>query len=314
MVQANMYFDESYTGEPATRNYTQGKLSTLLISGVSYCVTFYVTLCQISQYANDHIGAYLDNGSIDAGQDSAGCAQPQTSFTPQVVGSTIINDTLNWVKIQGSFIASGTEKFITIGNFFDAAHTNTVSRHPSTANNFSFYLIDDVSVIESNAVADAGGDMVAGVGLVHHIGTHEEGMPCTWYALGDTTPIGYGGGIDITPAATGVYHYVVKLDLCGHVTYDTMKLTVWPASIGSPQFAVNSPKVYPNPALKSLTIENAANCDVVFYDVTGRAILHSAVTTNKALLDIGSLPSGFYLVQIVDKISGEKAIRRILKE
>ncbi len=77
-------------------------------------MTFYTTLEQSSAYAINHIGAYLDDGSIDGGQDSVGCAAPQTEYVPQVFETSIINDTLNWVKVQGSFVANGTEKFITI--------------------------------------------------------------------------------------------------------------------------------------------------------------------------------------------------------
>jgi hypothetical protein len=58
----------------------------------------------------------------------------------------------------------------------------------------SYYLIDDVSVIASDAIADAGIDKRCTPGDSIWIGTNEEGMPCTWYALGDTThPLGYNG-------------------------------------------------------------------------------------------------------------------------
>jgi hypothetical protein len=316
MVESNMYFDNSFSSTVLpSRNYTQGKLSQNLIAGKNYCVTFYVTLCQISLYACDHIGAYLDNGSIDSGQDTASCAQPQTAFTPQIIGATIINDTLNWVKIQGSFIAIGTEKFITIGNFFDAAHTDTfkLNNHRSL-DPFSPYLIDDVSVIESNAVANAGNDMHAGVGDTVQIGTSEEGMPCTWYALGDTTPIGYGGGIKIHPTATGTYKYVVMLDLCGHITYDTMTLSVWPSSIINAQLSIINVQIYPNPARNEVTVQNAKNCEVVFYDVVGRAILNNKLATTKETIDISDLAKGIYSVQVLDKVTGVKVVRKLDKE
>ncbi len=234
MVESNMYFNNSYSGEMAQRNYTQGRLFNHLAAGTNYCVTFYVTLAQRSGYASNMIGAYLDNGSIDSGQDSSHCGLPKTAFTPQIVDTTIIKDTLHWVKIQGSFVANGSEQFITIGNFFDINHTDSVKlNYPQSYGPVSVYLIDDVSVIESNAVANAGSDMASAVGDTVLIGTHEEGMPCTWYALGDTTPLGYGGGIKVHPLATGTYHYVVMLDLCAHVTYDTMTLFVWPAGVNN---------------------------------------------------------------------------------
>ncbi len=315
MVESNMYFDNSYTGETAQRNYTQGHLISNLTNGTNYCVTFYVTLAQVSGYANNKIGAYLDNGGIDAGQDSTHCGLPQMAITPQIIDNAIINDTLNWVKIQGSFISNGTERIISIGNFSDFTHTNAIQLHyPHSFGPVSFYLIDDVSVIESNAVANAGGNAVTGVGVKHHIGINEDGMPCTWYAFGDTTAIGYGGGIDITPTATGTYRYVVKLDLCGHVTYDTMTLYVWPAGVGNSQLTVSSLRVYPNPATNEITIENAANCDVVLYDFVGRIALRSYIFSGNEKLNISKITNGIYMLHVIDAATGEKIVRKIMKE
>ena len=314
MMELLVYYDSSDIGQLSPLNYAQGKLHTRLTNGVNYCVTFYVTLCQASQYAIDHISAYIDNGGIDMGQDSLGCARPQSRINPQIVGTSIINDTINWVKIQSSFVASGTEKFITIGNFSDNSHTDTIQLHPATATIVSFYLLDDVSVIESSAIADAGGDAVTGVGVKHHIGTYEEGMPCTWYTYGDTTPIGYGGGIDITPTATGVYQYVVMLDLCGHVTYDTMTLTVWPAEVANWHHSTATVTLYPNPATSTITIEHAPNCEASFYDVTGRVLLQATITNDKQSVDISKLPGGIYIVQITDATTGAKVARKLLKE
>ncbi len=315
MVQANMYFDSSYFGETAQRNYTQGHLYGSLIAGKNYCITFYVTLAQASAYANNHIGAYLDNGKIDSAKNATICGLPQVTIYPQAVTTTIINDTLNWVKIQGSFIADGSEKIITLGNFFDAAHTDTTQLHyPISSGEFSYYLIDDVSVIESSSVADAGPDAVTGVGVMHHIGTYEEGMPCTWYAYGDTTPIGYGGGINVTPVATGTYKYVIKLDLCGNITYDTMTLTVWPAGLNYPYPQVDKLRMYPNPASNLLTVENANNCEIAIFDVVGKHFLHAGIASDKEVIDISALPIGIYMVQLIDYETKEKVVRQVLKE
>ena len=227
VMQVRMLVDPTVSSlQPDVRDYLQGKLYQALTAGKTYCVTFYVSLEEISSYAIDKIGAYVDNGSIDEAQDSAGCAAPKTMFTPQVYATTIINDTLNWIRIQGSFTANGTEKFITIGNFFDFNNTDKVAVDYLTAPSpdATFYLVDDVSVIESDAVADAGRDTAITKGDSAHIGTNEEGMPCTWYAVGDSTPIGYGGGLWVKPQTTT--SYVVQLDLCDHITYDTVTVYV----------------------------------------------------------------------------------------
>ena len=225
MAQAYMYYNDTFLSAPYGRDYIQGRLRSTLIVGQSYCVTFYTVMDNGSAYAINHIGAYLDDASMDT--STANCGHPQTEYTPQILDTAIINDTLNWVRIQGSFIANGTEKFITIGNFFDTAHTAHIRLNNGLT---SWYLIDDVSVIASDATAYAGPDMAITVGCSAHIGVDSsgDGMPCYWYVLGGTAPIDSGGSIIVRPTDTTTY--VVAMDLCGTVTYDTVTVNVLPCA------------------------------------------------------------------------------------
>lgn len=310
MVEVMMYFDESFTGLPAYRDYLQGRLSKSLTNGINYCATFYVTLEQLSGYAINHIGAYIDDGSIDTGNDSVGCAAPRTAYTPQIVETTIINDTLNWVKIQGSFVANGTEKFITIGNFFDKAHTSTVHL-PLSGSNYSWYLVDDVSVIESDAVADAGADKLIGNGDTVLIGltdSNTEGMPCYWYVQGSTTPIDSGGSIRVHPDTTT--SYVVEMDLCGNITKDTVSVFVAPE--GTPVLNAERFQIYPNPTSGIFTIENAKGTTIVIYDVVGKEVYRANVGTNRQQIDISSLPNGVYMAHITNS-TGNQVVKKIIK-
>ena len=201
------------------RDYLMGRLSAPVTAGQSYCVTFYVVMANTANFAINHIGAYLDDGSIDT---NSHCGWPHTQYTPQILDTAIIGDTLNWTKIQGSFIANGTEKYITIGCFTDTAHTAKIRLHTGTV---SMYEVDDVSVIPSDATAYAGPDKYAGTGDTVDIGatTNGGGMPCYWYLLGGTSPIDSGGTIRVR--AVGTTTYVVGMDLCGTVTYDTVTVT-----------------------------------------------------------------------------------------
>ncbi len=312
MMEIETYYDNEYPGEYYQRDYAQGKLYDHLVAGKTYCVSFYVTLAQESQYAVNRIGAYLDNGAIDAGQDSVGCASPHPSFIPQVYTNAVIDDTTNWVKIQGNFTATGIERFITIGNFFDADNTDTVRQHPHTANYYTWYLIDDVSVIESTATAFAGTDALIGLGDTIHIGSTEEGMPCEWYVLGGTTPIGYGGGIDVHPSTTT--SYVVMLDLCGHITYDTVKIYVVPAGVSSLGFPTDLIRLYPSPATNQLHIDHAANCTITITDITGNFWQQTHLLTEKETTDISTLPPGTYIATLTDDKTGDRVIKRMVKE
>lgn len=189
-----MYEDGSFPF-PSKRDYLFGRLHTALTPGKTYCVSFYVNFCGFdnsspSGYAVDHFGAYLDNGSICQDTGANNCGLPHPEYMPQVHTTTIIIDSLGWTKVQGSLVANGTERFITIGNFFDNSSINYIASSLSPTIPFSWYLVDDISVIESGKVADAGSDVAIVNGDSVHIGTNEEGMPCTWYVLSSTTPIG----------------------------------------------------------------------------------------------------------------------------
>jgi hypothetical protein len=46
------------------REYIQTQLIQPLVTGKTYCVKFYVSLTNRSQYAIDEMGAYFDNGSV----------------------------------------------------------------------------------------------------------------------------------------------------------------------------------------------------------------------------------------------------------
>ena len=85
------------------RDYMQTKLIDTLQNSKTYCVTFYVNLSNRSKYAVADIGAYFDDGSIST------CWYCPAIVNPQVVSpaNVYINDTMNWVEIQGSFIDTG---------------------------------------------------------------------------------------------------------------------------------------------------------------------------------------------------------------
>ncbi len=316
-AQVRMLDDTSINHDSSDyRDYLQGRLSKTLTSGKNYCVTFYVNLAEVSSNAIDKIGAYLDNGGID-NTDSAHCPQTKVSYTPQIVTPVIVDDTMGWTKVQGNFTASGNERFITIGNFSDFAHTNKIYIYYSAAGyGFTWYLIDDVSVMASDAIADAGSDRAGAVGDSIHIGTNEEGMPCTWYLAGDTThPVGYGGGIKVRPMATGTYHYVVMLDLCGHITWDTMTLYVWPAGInnGSMTQWLNC-SMYPSPATNVLHIDGAEGCEVGIYNPVGQLVYSVLVSKKEEVINVEQLPRGSYYVVVTDRVTGYRAVRQVMKK
>jgi hypothetical protein len=277
-------------------------------------VAYYTSTEQAAMYAINHIDAYLDDGTIDTTHTPGAM---QTQYTPQIIDTAIINDTLNWVRIQGTFTAIGNERLITIGDYFDNAHTHYIAVHDTTGRTsaggfWAYYLIDDVSVIDCSNTPFAGNDTLITLGDSVFIGSHELLLPYKWYVLGSATPIDSSGGFWAHPTATT--SYVLEQNLCGIKKWDTVKVWVAPVGTSILQYAVSNLQIYPNPATNEIIIEHAANCEVVFYDVTGRAILISAITADKQTLDISALAQGVYLAQVTDASTGARTVRTLLKE
>ncbi len=317
MVEVEMFYDETYFGTTIEqyRDYLQSRLIKPLVAGKTYLVTFYVSSEAGSYYSVNNIGAYFDDGTIDTTHNPGFI---QTHCTPQIIENTIINDTAagdttTWIKIQDTLTARGNERFITIGQFTDKAHTNFFAVQDTTGGGFfSLYLVDDVSVIDCGNIPNAGHDTLITLGDSVFIGSHELLIPYTWYQFGSSTPIDSGGGFWAHPTATTTY--VVEQNLCGIKKWDTVKVWVAPVGVSTLQYVVNNLKLYPNPATTELIIEHAANCGVTFYDVAGRVIINAVITSDKQQVNIASLDRGIYLVEVIDRTTGVRVLRKVNKE
>lgn len=135
---------QSYNESPTSyREYIQCKLKNELKPNKEYQVAFYVSLADSSIRACDNIGAYFSETSVFSLDNT------NLIFSPQVISeeSKPIRDKIDWVKIDGVFVAIGGEQYLTIGIFSDNANTNFLDV-PNGWCNEPYYYIDDVSVIE----------------------------------------------------------------------------------------------------------------------------------------------------------------------
>jgi len=127
------------------REYIQAKLTSPLVNSVKYFVSFYVSLADNSCLASDEIGAYLSSSPVSSGNVGP------LNYTPQISNpqNQIINNKLSWKRISGTYIANGSEEYITIGNFKADINTDTVRLLPYSVNqdfNSVYYYIDGVCV------------------------------------------------------------------------------------------------------------------------------------------------------------------------
>jgi hypothetical protein len=130
------------------REYVGGQLSSPLIIGKKYFVSFQTCLCLSPinglNYATNHLGAMFS--TIDFSSNYAFHPSPITN-NPPIHEDSLITDTTYWTRVFGSFIADSAYKYIIIGNFYDDMHTDTIKLSApgyDTAN--SYYYVDDVCV------------------------------------------------------------------------------------------------------------------------------------------------------------------------
>lgn len=298
-----------------SRTYTKNRLTNTLTSGKTYCVKMHVNLENISPYAIDALQIYLGDVSLDTINYST---MPLTYLTPQITNSIgVINDTLNWVEIKGTFTSNGTEKYLVIGNFkTDLTTASTSSWTGQGGGIWSEYLIDDVSVIEFDLSAYAGPDKNINLGDSTFIGRPPEiGLECTWTT--GTVTVGVSAGIWVKPTTTGTFSYVVTQNICGNIKKDTVNVNVSPGFVSENEMFSQSISLYPQPANESVVLslknhyENELKIEII--NVDGKMVrdINLEVRRNKIEIKTGDLADGVYFLRI-ENSTNQTAIKKLV--
>ncbi|WP_461789437.1 T9SS type A sorting domain-containing protein [Pedobacter sp.] len=277
IVAAVLYYDR--TPPPpgglfdTWRDYFQGRFHRSLEAGKTYCISFWVTFADYQAHAHDKIGAYVDNGKIND-RDTPG--NQILDVIPQVYTTTIQKDTQNWTRIEGTFVATGNETHITLGNFFPNADVAVIKNIYGNSGQYSYYLFDDVAVIPIDLKAEAGKDSHAEPGKPVQIGrvgdTTAMGLDCKWYNKGML--IDSGAVISVNGAAIvgKVDTYVVVQTICGLSKNDTVTVTTVPLGFQDKE-ADRELSIFPNPTSGKLTIlspQSRSIWTMKVYDLMGR--------------------------------------------
>lgn len=75
----------------------------------------------------------------------------RTDFDPvlgyaQIYGNDVVEDTLNWTVISGSFVADSAYQYVVVGNFFSDEVTDWSLMDPNGTGYLAYYYIDEVCV------------------------------------------------------------------------------------------------------------------------------------------------------------------------
>jgi len=141
-----------------TREYLSAPLLNPLVAGKTYCLSFWVSLADdvdtgsgdtIFDVAVNDIAAYISTNSVTPNPNNFN----HLTFTPQIVNPSpnVLRDRVNWQNVTGSFVATGGEKYITIGSFSSQANQDTTWLDYWNSNNWAYYYVDDVSLIDCSA-------------------------------------------------------------------------------------------------------------------------------------------------------------------
>ena len=235
----------------ASRGYPKNRMKANLEANKTYCVKMYACRQNDCPHAVSDFGLYFGDNTTDTIKY---CNTPITYLTPQVSNpiSNIIIDTLNWVAISGTFVATGTEKYLVLGNFkSNAATTISLVDNSWGTGVWAEYFVDDISCIEVNLPAYAGADKSVIPGDSVYIGRELDfavDSGCTWFKLPNTTTsIKKASGLWVKPTSTSTY--VVKQVLeCSSEKWDTVVVYMNPLGIVSSSGVGNDLKLFPNPA------------------------------------------------------------------
>lgn len=134
----------TYTYGATYYEYIQTYLTSPMIAGQSYNISFYVSCADNGRYSSNNIGATFTQDFL-----YGNWSYDSLNITPNINYSTPITDINGWTLISGTYIASGNEQFLTIGNFYNENLTQIVNINPIGSLGAAFYYIDQVSVTQS---------------------------------------------------------------------------------------------------------------------------------------------------------------------
>lgn len=126
--------------------YLQDSLISDLQLNHKYNISFYISWAENqSGLCTKNIGAFLsENRPLQLNSSGA------FNLPAQIKDTICRQDSINWMKISGEFIAQGNERYITIGHFADSLSYDTNFVQLSDGEYFPsiYYYVDDVKLID----------------------------------------------------------------------------------------------------------------------------------------------------------------------
>lgn len=146
------------------RSYLQVQLTEPLQEDIEYCVTFHVSLADLSKFSCNYLGAYLSNDAVAANNNDI------LQFEPQIVSRrlTVYEQQYSWIPVCAKYKAKGGEEFLTIGNFtlepnLKISKVKRPQGYNSPQTNDAYYFIDNIIVVLASEVERCDCDFIPGI-------------------------------------------------------------------------------------------------------------------------------------------------------
>jgi outer membrane protein OmpA-like peptidoglycan-associated protein len=138
------------------REYIQGELSTTLLKGEKYIVSFYINLSDKSDYALKKISFLFtekkinSNIKVELSKRNLNKLKIKKFKIHDINNEYFFDNKNKWILVSKEIIANGYENFITIGNFNKNSKTNKVLISNKNYTERAYYYIDMISVQQAN--------------------------------------------------------------------------------------------------------------------------------------------------------------------
>jgi len=133
------------------REYIETHLQSPLIANNCYFFEMYVNLGDQCNFVTTELGVYFSDTLVANINNYL-----PLPFTPQINNATTnVFDTINWIVVNGTYTATGTENYLIIGNFKDDANTS-YSFNGNGNISGAYVYIDDVCLRPCNGSCTTG--------------------------------------------------------------------------------------------------------------------------------------------------------------
>lgn len=148
------------------RSYLQVQLTEKLEEGKQYCVTYHVSLADLSKYGVNHMGVAITDKAMTANNSDV------LKFDSYIESRklTIYETQFYWTPVCGVFTAKGGEEYLTIGNFYENIDKYKDLKKIKRPRGFTkpqtydaYYYIDNVSVVLRDDVKKCDCDVTPGM-------------------------------------------------------------------------------------------------------------------------------------------------------